>query len=146
MWKRLVVTAALGLVACGPGQLTPAARNDGALTVTVGVSRSSLHLADSITRVELSLTNGAFTATLHLGSATAGQWTGTLDPVPVGSGYTLAVEAYDAGDTLLYQGSMSPITVTPNTMSTVIILAQQASPPAPYVNVPPHITGVPYDW
>jgi uncharacterized protein YjiK len=67
------------------------------------------------------------------------QWGGTVGGLPVATGYTFTASASGAGNTELYHGQTSGVSVTADQVATVVITAQQVNPPPPYANAVPVI-------
>jgi hypothetical protein len=138
--EGLVAAALTCLAACG-SRAAPA-QPKGSLSVMVGIHRSATTAAD-VDSIHLTLTGPGSPAYSDandlLTTDVDGKWTWAFH-APIGSGYTLDAKAYQ-GSTLLYQGTVSGITVA-ESMATVIVLAQQVTPPSPYANTPPRISGV----
>jgi hypothetical protein len=68
-----------------------------------------------------------------------GSYGALISSLPVGSNYTFTVSASDASNTLAYVGQATNVAILHNHVTTVVITAQPATPPAPFANTVPII-------
>jgi hypothetical protein len=60
----------------------------------------------------------------------------------VGSGRTFLAQAYDASNTLLYEGQVTGVTISQGSTAAVFILLQQKTAPSPFRNSAPRINSL----
>ena len=70
-----------------------------------------------------------------------GVWQDFIGKIPVGPNRTFQVKAFDGSNTVLYEGQLSGVTVTEQDQTLVFVL-QQKTPPTPFSNTVPEITGL----
>jgi hypothetical protein len=68
-----------------------------------------------------------------------GSYGALISSLPVGSNYTFTVSASDTSNTLAYVGQATNVAILHNHVTTVVITAQPATPPAPFANTVPII-------
>ena len=121
------------LTGCSP---TPTAATGGAdLTV-----KALLSAAD-VSGVTATITGSALPSprVVALSSRDAETWGAFIGSLPVGSGYVFTVSATDASSKPIYSGAASGITIVKDQVTTVLIIAQQATAPDPFKNAVPII-------
>ncbi len=70
-----------------------------------------------------------------------GTWEAVIGQIPAGPNRTFTVQAYDSQSNLIYDGQLSGVTVTEQEQL-VMIRLQQSTPPPPFQNQVPVITGL----
>jgi hypothetical protein len=68
-----------------------------------------------------------------------GSYGALISSLPVGSNYTFTVSASDTSKALAYVGQATNVAILHNHVTTVVITAQPANPPAPFANTVPII-------
>ena len=68
-------------------------------------------------------------------------WQGSL-AIPAGTERVFEASAYDAGGTVLYRGSSSPVSIASGSTVSVVLTLQQVTAPPPYQNEPPVLDSV----
>jgi hypothetical protein len=68
-----------------------------------------------------------------------GSYGALISSLPVGSNYTFTVSANDTSNTLAYVGQATNVAILHNHVTTVVITAQPATPPAAFANTVPII-------
>ena len=68
-----------------------------------------------------------------------GSYGALISSLPVGSNYTFTVSASDTSNVLAYVGQATNVAILHNHVTTVVITAQPANPPAPFANTVPII-------
>ncbi|WP_415835248.1 PKD domain-containing protein, partial [Corallococcus soli] len=68
-----------------------------------------------------------------------GQWGGVLGQLPAGTGRTFSAQAFDASNTVRYEGQVTPVTIQVGQMTAVTLLLQEVNAPAPFDNAAPRI-------
>ncbi len=125
----LVLTLAL-FASCTPSS------NTGSAQLTVSVPQE---LASTVSRVTVVASSADFPSlSLDLTFAN-GAWSGTLTNIPAGPLRTFRAQAFDISNTVLFEGSVSGITITADQTTLVAILLQEVNPPPPYQNEAPVI-------
>jgi hypothetical protein len=71
--------------------------------------------------------------------ASGGAWGGTIGHIPAGLNRTVALSVRDVGGTELYRGQVTGVTISPGQTASVVIAAQQVSPPPSHNNAAPVI-------
>lgn len=130
------LAALLALSACGQ----PNQSSEGA----TGSAELDVHqlAALNISSVAVSVSGPALSApkTISLSArGDTGTWGALIGSLPVGSNYLFTVNAIDQMTNLSYGGSASGVTIIKDTVTTVIILAQQMEGSAPFKNAVPVI-------
>lgn len=137
--NRFVSVLALALaVACGGETGTGTDVGEASL----GVSAQALS-ANDISRVTVTVSGSGISPDISRSLfKTAGQWSGTLGGIPVGTGRTFLAQAYDSSNTLLYEGQATGVTISQNATTAVFILLQQKTAPSPFRNSAPRISSL----
>jgi hypothetical protein len=73
---------------------------------------------------------------------TNNQWSGTLGKLPAGTNRTITAEAFDAGGTRLYAGSVTGVTIAARQTTVVSITLQEVNPPQPFENAAPVVAAL----
>ncbi|PTL75126.1 kelch repeat-containing protein [Vitiosangium sp. GDMCC 1.1324] len=73
-------------------------------------------------------------------SATGDVWKGTLDNIPPGPQRSFRAQAFDASNTLLFEDSISGITLAPNKTRRILLELEEVSPPSSRPHASPRIT------
>ncbi|SEM52016.1 Galactose oxidase, central domain [Stigmatella aurantiaca] len=129
----LLLALALALVSgCSPS----ASSDTGSAQITVSVPQG---LAATITRVTVAASASDFEPLSLELTATGGTWSGTLGNIPAGALRTFRAQAFGNDGTLLFEGSVSGITITANQTALVAILLQEVNPVPPFQNEAPLI-------
>lgn len=103
----------------------------------INVSVHALSQSD-VARVTVTVTGANMSAISYDLQQYQGAWQGVISAIPVGSDRTFSAEAYDAADTLLYDGQATE-DISSGPPALVHILLQQSVPPDPYDNSVPRI-------
>ena len=95
----------------------------------------------SVTRVDLTVTGPGIAAPIgaSLADSGGGVWSGTVPGIPAGADRIFLARAYDAGNALLYEGSVVGVTVAFEQTAQIMIQMQESNPAAGYSNVAPVI-------
>ena len=136
--RKTTLAALLALSACGGGP-SPAeiATATGSADITMH-SLGALNLSSVVATV--SGPGLPATRTVALSArGSDGTWGALIGSLPVGSNYAFHVSAFDQTNTVQYTGDASPIAIIKDTITTVIITAQQAAAPVPFKNAVPVI-------
>lgn len=135
--NRVVAVLVLALaVACGSE--TSVATGEASL----GVSAQELS-ANDISRVTVTVSGSGISPDISRNLfKTSGQWSGTLGGIPVGTDRTFLAQAYDASDTLLYEGQVTGVSITQGVTAAVFILLQQKTAPTPFRNSAPRVSSL----
>ncbi len=145
-WSRsvLVLSCLFGVVLPGV-EITGCAdsqheRQTGGLEIIAQTS-SALSASD-VASVVVTVTGPAIAAPIiaDLVQTTPGTWALTLPDLPVGTGDTVSVTAYDASHASIYTGTSNNVAITAGQSTLVDLLLQQTTPPAPYQNSAPIIS------
>jgi hypothetical protein len=96
-------------------------------------------LGGTVTRVTVVASASDFSPISLDLSSTGGTWSGTLGDIPAGSLRSFRAQAFDDASTLLFEGSVSGITITADETTLVAILLQEVNPPPPFQNEAPII-------
>jgi hypothetical protein len=106
---------------------------------SMGVSAQALS-ANDISRVTVTVSGSGISPDISRNLfKTAGQWSGTLGGIPVGTGRTFLAQAYNSSNTLLYEGQATGVTISQNATTAVFILLQQKTAPSPFRNSAPRV-------
>jgi hypothetical protein len=128
----------LALSACGGQSNQTSSEN-----VTGSASLSVRQLAAlNISSVTVSVTSSALPATKTVSlsnSGSTGTWDALIGSLPVASDYVFTANATDLTSNLSYSGSASGIAIVKDTVTSVIIIAQQVGAPTPFNNAVPVI-------
>ena len=119
---------------CGQHE-DPASAGSADLTVKTLLS------AANVTAVTATISGPALPAprSVALSSSTTGTWGALVGALPVGTGYVFSVNATDVNSVVQYTGAASGVTIVKNVVTSVVITAQQATPPTPFQNSLPVI-------
>ena len=133
-----ILAAALAafVLACGGGPGFP----DGGARVNV-VSQALE--CDDIAQVTVTVTGAGISPDIVadlVGSACA--WSGTIDPIPVGTDRIFTARAYDADEVLRYEGQATGVAIAGGTVTQVTIILQEVEPIDPFENTAPIIDAV----
>jgi 5'-nucleotidase len=103
------------------------------------VSILALSAAD-VTKVDLAVSGPALAQPMVFSLFQQGSvWGGLVGGIPAGGNTTFTVIARDGSGTGIFQGMASNVTIVAGQIVTVVITAQQVSPPAPFSNATPVI-------
>jgi hypothetical protein len=133
-----ILAALLALASCGahPNQTSSE-------SATGSASLSVRQLAAlNISSVTVSVTSSALPATKTVflsKSGSTGTWDALIGSLPVAGDYVFTANATDLTSGLSYNGSASGIAIVKDTVTTVIIMAQQVGAPPPFNNAVPVI-------
>ncbi|SEU38238.1 Kelch repeat-containing protein [Stigmatella erecta] len=129
----LLLALALALVSgCSPS----ASSDTGSAQLTVSVPQG---LASTVTRVSVIASASDFEPLSTDLTASGGTWSGTLGIIPAGTLRTFRAQAFGDGGTLLFEGSVSGITITAGQTALVALLLQEVNPGPPFQNEAPLI-------
>ncbi|WNG30488.1 kelch-like protein [Cystobacter fuscus] len=110
---------------------SPPSSNAGSVQLAASVSQA---LSASVSRVTVTISASDFRSiTVELGS-TNGVWGGVVGNIPVGAHRSFLAQAFDASDTLLFQGSASSVTIVEDQTTLVAITLHELNPPPPFFN------------
>ena len=56
------------------------------------------------------------------------QWTGHVEGIPTGTDGVFSAQAFNSSNVAIYQGSVSPVTITGGSTTVVVILLQDMNP------------------
>jgi hypothetical protein len=132
--STLSLLAALALAALGTACSTKSQPQTG--FAKISVTGSSAAVIADITRIDLSITGGTpgpiapISATLTKAPNNI-QWTGQISGIPASVGLTFTASAYNASNTLVYQGTTTATVNAGATAVVVIILQEQNVQPGP---------------
>jgi hypothetical protein len=108
----------------------------GSVQLTVAMPQA---LSASITRVSVTASGADFpSVSVNLG-ASNGTWGGLLRNLPAGADRTFHAQAFDASDTLRFEGSASGVSIAANQTAPVVITLEQLHAPEPFSNEAPLI-------
>ena len=96
-------------------------------------------LASTVSRVTVVASASDFAPMSLDLTLSGGVWGGTLGNIPAGNLRSFRAQAFDASNTLLFEGSVSNVTITADETSLVAILLQEVNPPPPFQNEAPVI-------
>jgi hypothetical protein len=123
------------LVAC-----SPAALQEG--SADIGVSAQALSTSE-VARVTLTVSAADISPSIVANlQKTGGQWRAVIGAIPVGSNRTFLAQAYNSSNDKVYEGQATGVTISSGTTAAVVILLQQSTPPTPFVNSAPKVTGL----
>jgi hypothetical protein len=109
---------------------------------SLGVSAQALSESD-ISRVTVTVSGSGISPAISRNLfKTAGQWSGTLGGIPVGAERTFLAQAYNASNTLLYEGRVTGVAIDQGVTAAVFILLQQKAAPTPFRNSAPRISSL----
>ncbi len=134
--SRAFSSAALALalcVACGG----PAG---GFASAKISVPLRSADL-DDVSSVVVTVSAADFAARTLVLTQDGEAYSGSFDDLPAGSARLFSAQAFDSGDTLTYQGSLT-IDISPASSPSLTILLQQVTTPDPITIPTPQITSV----
>jgi len=138
LFPRGVLAALLALSACS-GQSNQTSSESATGSASLSVRQLA---ALNISSVTVSVTSSALPATKTVSlsnSGGTGTWDALIGSLPVASDYVFTANATDLTSSLSYSGSASGIAIVKDTVTTVIIVAQQVGAPAPFNNAVPVI-------
>ncbi len=107
----------------------------------MGVSTQALS-ASSVTRVALTISGPGMAPIVRDLVKTNGQWQGVVGNIPVGVNRVFHAEAFDAGNTKVYEGEATGVSISKNQTVTVVLVLQQSAAPIPFTNTVPYIDAV----
>lgn len=99
-------------------------------------------VADQVSRVTLSLSAPDMPERSFELYRSGSSWGSLIHLLPAGSNRAFVASAYSADNTLLFQGSVSGVTLTAGETTLVSITLQQVNPPEDYENSAPVITSL----
>ncbi|WP_239576865.1 kelch repeat-containing protein [Archangium primigenium] len=120
------------LAGCTPTASSP----DGSARFAVALAQQ---LSASIARVTVTASASDFAPRSVDLVVSEGVWSGFLGHIPAGADRAFFAQAFDASDTLLFQGSASGITILPDQTALVALTLQPLSSPPPFDNEAPLI-------
>jgi hypothetical protein len=130
----LCLTLTLAAVGC-----QEEATGSAQLAVSVGQALSS---AASVSRVTVTSSGPGIPSVTTELARTGTMWTGVIGNLPAGSQRVFLARAFDAGNTLLFEGSSQGVTITANQTTLVALTLQEVNPPPPFSNEGPIIQSV----
>ncbi|MFY2559776.1 PKD domain-containing protein [Corallococcus terminator] len=131
---KLIPCLILLLAACGPQSTLGEA--------DVGVSVQSLSASD-VAKVTLTVSASDISPSIVQDLQQAGgTFRGIIGSIPTGTQRTFLAQAFDASNTLIYEGHASDVTVTAGETASVVLVLQQSTAPTPYLNNVPRLTGL----
>ena len=108
----------------------------------VGVSAQALS-ANDVTKITVTVSGAGISPDIVQDLVkTNGQWGGIIGGVPAGPNLTVQADAFDAGNTLIYTGLVTGVTVSAGGTAAVVIVLHDSTPPDPFTNSAPRITGL----
>ena len=126
--------AALALLAgCGPNA-SPDKTGGADLTVKALSAADVVSVTTTVSGPAL-----ATPRTVTLTARNVGTWGALIGTLPVGTNYLFTANANDGTGTTLYTGSASGVAIMKDQVATVLITAQQKTPPDPFKNSVPVI-------
>ncbi len=129
------VVSALAAAGCSQTPSTGAAQ--------IGVSTSAL--TSDVTKITVSISGLGLTTpmTTQLTKAQDGiQWTGHVEGIPTGTDGVFSAQAFNSSNVAIYQGSVSPVTITGGSTTVVVILLQDMNPSQGLNKDTPIISGI----
>jgi len=112
-------------------------------TVQLAASlEQGLASAASVTRVTVTSSGPGIPSVTTELTRTGGVWTAVIGNIPAGSQRTFLARAFDAGNTLLFEGASPGVTITANQTTLVALTLQELNPPPPFSNEGPIIESV----
>ncbi|MEJ2218855.1 MAG: hypothetical protein P8099_19900, partial [Gemmatimonadota bacterium] len=133
---RLILFVAIILALSGCHRGSEERRNGSA---RIAVAAQALSVAD-VARVTVTVSGDHIDPPLVAElTGGGGDWQGRIDGIPAGEGRTFEARAYDAADTLLYEGRATDVTIVDGEVAIVTIFLQQATPPEPFQNAAPRL-------
>ncbi len=137
---RLQLLALLPWLLAPLAACAPAAVQEGSADIAVSAQALS---TSEVAKVTLSVSAADISPNLVTNlQNTGGQWRGVIGTIPVGTNRTFLAQAFDSSNTKVYEGQATGVTISSGTTATVVILLQQSTPPTPFVNSAPKITGL----
>jgi len=109
----------------------------------IDVRSTNQALISDIDTVEITISGTGISppiVELLAGDPVAG-WQGTITDIPIGTDRTFDGAAYDGTD-VIYAGSASPVNILPDQMALVTLFMSDTTPPPPFYNAAPRITGL----
>ena len=99
--------------------------------------------ASDVARVTVTISGAQISPDIiHDLDNSGGQWGGLIDQIPAGNDLTFYAAAHDASETLIYEDTLTGVTVSPVQPVVVLMTLQQKIPPTPFVNTSPVIDGM----
>jgi hypothetical protein len=95
--------------------------------------------ASDVARVELTVSGAGMTTRTDALVKTGGQWGGVLGQLPAGTGRTFSAQAFDASNTVRYQGQATNVTIQAGQTTAVTLLLQDVNAPPAFENAAPRI-------
>ncbi|MCY1041709.1 kelch-like protein [Corallococcus sp. bb12-1] len=87
--------------------------------------------ASDVARVEITVSGEGMTTRTDVLVRSGQQWGGVLRHIPTGYGRTFRAQAFDPSNTVRYAGQVTSVGVSTGLTTTVVLLMQEVSPPAP---------------
>lgn len=110
--------------------------------MSVGVSAQALSTAD-VSKLTVTVSGGGIAPDIVQDLVQSnGQWSGILGGIPAGANRTVSADAYDAGNSKIYSGQVSGVTVASGVTAAVILVLQDSAGCTPFYNSAPRITAV----
>jgi alpha-tubulin suppressor-like RCC1 family protein len=138
LWLQLLALIPLllaPLAACVPG-----ASQEGSADIAVSAQALS---TSEVARVTLTVSAADLSPNIVANlQNTGGQWRAVIGAIPVGTHRTFLAQAFNSSNDKVYEGQATGVTITSGTTAAVVILLQQSTPPALFVNSAPKITGL----
>ncbi len=109
------------------------------LVVSVGQALTS---ASSVSRVTVTSSGPGMPSITTELARTGEAWAGVIGNIPAGTERVFLARAFDAGNTLLFEGSSPGVTITAQQTTLVALTLQEVNPPPPFSNEGPIIQSV----
>jgi hypothetical protein len=108
----------------------------------IGVSAQALSTAD-VAKVTVTVSAPDLSSSIVSDLRnTGGQWKGVIGAIPAGANRSFLAQAFNSSNTKIYEGQATGVTITQGSTAAVVILLQQSTPPTPFVNSAPKLTGL----
>ncbi|WP_439329256.1 Ig-like domain-containing protein, partial [Corallococcus praedator] len=134
MWMLCaMVSFCAALVGC--------AQEDATGNAQVSLQGQKLEASD-VARVELTIHGPGMSLLTASLEETGTRWTGGIGNIPVGTDRTFNAQAFDASNTVIYEGQVTGVTIEAAQTAAVLLQLQQRTPPTAFQNSAPRISGV----
>jgi hypothetical protein len=119
---------------------SPAALQEGSADIAVSAQALS---TSEVAKVTLTVSAADISPNIVANlQNTGGQWRAVIGAIPVGSNRTFLAQAFNSSNDKVYEGQATGVTISSGTTAAVVILLQQSTPPTPFVNSAPKVTGL----
>ena len=111
-------------------------------SASIGVRGAALTTAD-VAKLTVAVSGPGINRTIKHDLTKSGEeWQGIIGGIPAGTDRTFTAQAFNAGGTLIYQGSATGVAINNGQVAAVVILLEEINPPPPFSNAAPFISAL----